>query len=253
MKKILLFITTIFICGVSIAQTIRWHIGNEIIQTNCNAGESITPPPAPDRFGYHLKEWEVLYTPIEYLESTGTQYIDTGVVPDFKSTAIKTSITFLGNIGIQYGIFGTGSSSDSSRFWLVSEENGSNWEAGIGPHYNKLNKIQNKTTFIQYTPRNNIEYIIKIDNEEFIADIDGYGNNLSNIYVFTVGRTDSHIPRKSIIKLYYFQIYDNDVLLRDFIPVLDGNGTPCMYDKVERKFYYNAGTGQFIAGPVIGE
>ena len=30
-------------------------------------------------------------------------------------------------------------------------------------------------------------------------------------------------------------------------------GTPCLYDKVERKFYYNAGTGQFIAGPVIGE
>ena len=46
-------------------------------------------------------------------------------------------------------------------------------------------------------------------------------------------------------------LYDNDVLVRDFIPVLDSNGTPCMLDKVEGKFYYNQGTGQFIAGPAI--
>ena len=34
-------------------------------------------------------------------------------------------------------------------------------------------------------------------------------------------------------------------------PVLDKNGTPCMYDNVTDQFFYNAGTGQFIAGPVI--
>ena len=57
----------------------------------------------------------------------------------------------------------------------------------------------------------------------------------------------------SSVRMYNFKIYDNDVLVRDMIPVLDPTGTPCMYDKVEGKFYYNSGTGDFIAGPVIGE
>ena len=42
--------------------------------------------------------------------------------------------------------------------------------------------------------------------------------------------------------IYYFKIYDNDVLVRDFIPVLDSNKKPALYDKVEGKFYYNQGT-----------
>ena len=71
------------------------------------------------------------------------------------------------------------------------------------------------------------------------------------MHMFANKRPTSIAPGK--IKIYYFKIYDNDVLVRDFIPVLDNYGTPCMYDKVERKFYYNAGTGDFIAGPIIGE
>ena len=35
-----------------------------------------------------------------------------------------------------------------------------------------------------------------------------------------------------------FKIWQDDTLKRDFIPVLDLNGTECMYDLVENKFYY---------------
>lgn len=34
----------------------------------------------------------------------------------------------------------------------------------------------------------------------------------------------------------------------EFIPVIDSAGRPCMYDTVTRKVFYNKGTGQFIAG-----
>ena len=49
----------------------------------------------------------------------------------------------------------------------------------------------------------------------------------------------------SFLKIYgiSFEI-DGDVLGR-FIPCLDPNGTPCMYDTVSRKAYYNTGTGKF--------
>ena len=54
-------------------------------------------------------------------------------------------------------------------------------------------------------------------------------------------------------KIYSSKIYNNNVLVRDFIPVLDPYGVPCMFDKVTNQYFYNAGTGDFIAGPVISE
>jgi len=42
-------------------------------------------------------------------------------------------------------------------------------------------------------------------------------------------------------------VYDGKVI-RDFIPV-SYNGTPGLWDKVEWKFYANAGSGSFTLGP----
>ena len=48
-----------------------------------------------------------------------------------------------------------------------------------------------------------------------------------------------------------FKIYDEDTLLRDYVPVLDENNIACLYDTVEGKFYYNQGTGVFIGGAEV--
>ena len=52
-------------------------------------------------------------------------------------------------------------------------------------------------------------------------------------------------------KLYSCQIYNNDVLIRDYIPCKDSNGIGCLFDLVEYKAYYNVGDGDFICGPDI--
>ena len=48
--------------------------------------------------------------------------------------------------------------------------------------------------------------------------------------------------------MYYFKIYDNNELVRNFIPGLDPNGTPCLYDTVLKIPFYNSGTGEFLYG-----
>jgi hypothetical protein len=45
--------------------------------------------------------------------------------------------------------------------------------------------------------------------------------------------------------MYSFKIWDNGVLVRDFIPVLDFDNRPCMYDKVNDELYYNQGAEEF--------
>lgn len=44
-------------------------------------------------------------------------------------------------------------------------------------------------------------------------------------------------------KIYYAQIYSGNTLVADMIPVKKSDGTLCLYDKVRKKYIYNAGTG----------
>ena len=50
------------------------------------------------------------------------------------------------------------------------------------------------------------------------------------------------------MRIYSCQIYDNGVMVRDLWPCYDPDGVVCLYDKVEKKYYYNAGSGAFTAG-----
>lgn len=47
-------------------------------------------------------------------------------------------------------------------------------------------------------------------------------------------------------RIYRITINRNGNALYDMIPVLDKNKVPCLYDKVENKYYYNQGTGDFV-------
>ena len=61
-------------------ETINWYVGGNVYDTTtCNTGGDVVLPNAPTApRGYHFAGW-ARYTPIEYLESTGTQWIDTGI------------------------------------------------------------------------------------------------------------------------------------------------------------------------------
>ena len=41
------------------------------------------------------------------------------------------------------------------------------------------------------------------------------------------------------------QIYDNDILVRDFVPCINAEGEYGLYDFVNSQFYGNVGTGSF--------
>ena len=49
-------------------------------------------------------------------------------------------------------------------------------------------------------------------------------------------------------KIYYAQIYSGDTLQADMIPAKKSDGTLCLYDKVRKKYIYNAGTGTLKEG-----
>ena len=185
-----------------------------------------------------MMSFEKKYTPVKYLESTGTQYIDTGVkLNENCKTEIYLQIT---KKSVQ-NIFGSRQSAAENNYEIIA----SSGTSLVVDFYNyKANR------FTKSIPDEKFEISISkrkvlIDSKEYVINTYDSFETPQNAYIFNVSGNKNGTPN-SWIKLYYLKIYEGDVLKRDFIPVLDSNGIPCLYDKVEDKFYYNEGSGEFL-------
>lgn len=186
-----------------------------------------------------------LYTRIQYIESTGTQYIDTGFYPN-QDTGVKIKAKFNSVSNSSALLFGSGLSAREKTFEFYL------WDTRPSFNYDNYNyedniRIQIGDMIIIDWDKNIIDYSINDVSKPTITRPYREFNAPYTMGLFAVKRPKGVYIGK--VSIYLFQIWQDDILVRDFIPVLDGNGVPCMYDKVEGKFYYNAGTGDFIAGP----
>ena len=185
--------------------------------------------------------------PLEYLESTGTQYIDTGIVPtsntkitatvSLSTTQSKCIMGCRDSAYANYFTFATG----SSNALLVNFNNSADlsvYRASYSPYsMNTIYKLENSKTARRICDANGT-----VLAENIIACPDVF-NATKSIYLFDSNGQNAPMSGK----IYSAKIYENGTLVRDFIPALDSQNIPCMYDKAEGKCYYNAGTGQFIA------
>lgn len=170
---------------------------------------------------------------VEYLESSGTQYIDTGLVA---TNNTKISITFE-----RQGIDGCLIATDTA--WC-------NTGFGIWSHAGEYGN----TCITSISLSDNIKHTVVNDKGKFYIDGSLYttltANTFStaqNLYLFALNRAGSIIENYTG-KFYSCQIYDNDVIVRDFVPAIDGSGKACLYDKVTQAFFYNGGSGTFAHG-----
>lgn len=266
MKRFIVFLLLVF-CSAAHAdtETINWYMGDNVYATTtCESGGDITLPTAPTKYGYTFQGWSG-YVPIEYLESTGTQYIDTGVVGDINTEyeiTVKTKVVPSAVGTTSYAIFGSRTSATENNImstYTVSADN-----------FGIINDFGNYTVTRQIPTisATGILHRYKLTNSKSkrtITDLDtGWTNTVTTTYYGSlttptnlyIGYAGSLAGLANVSNLrgniYSCKIWNNDTLVRDFVPTLDGNGVPCMYDRVEQKYYYNAGTGDFIAGPIIG-
>lgn len=71
------------------------------------------------------------------------------------------------------------------------------------------------------------------------------------IPLFGMRDNSSTVTRRTKCRFYRFRIWENDTLLRDFIPCYDENNVVCLYDNVSGTYFYNQGTGDFIPGEIV--
>ena len=202
------------------------------------------------------------YTQLQYIESTGTQYIDTGYKPNN-----------LTNFEIQYLHTGWLSSTDANIPYgctnspEVNKANNGLFRTNRGGNNILYNRVAwgntNADTNIdlpnQFLAELNEWYTDKyLQNKIYIngtlvatsnAPTDISWNSSRTMYLF---RRNASTPMPSKIRISYAKIWENESVIKNFIPARrDSDGEIGMYDTVTNTFFTNAGTGEFIAGPIV--
>ena len=184
---------------------------------------------------------------VNFIESSGTQYINTEFNPNQNTRIIMDYQS--GDacvVGSVYTLFGVRVAS-SGMYWSLIKDSTSAWL--LRHEYNTVYSTKWDMTETTFKQRRTVE----INGAS--ATIDGTTKSYTAatfqfnypIYLFAsneAGTANYYTP----MKIYSCQIYDNGTLVRDYLPCLDKDGVACLYDKVEKKCYYNAGTGEFTAG-----
>lgn len=179
-----------------------------------------------------MMSFEKKYTPVEYLESTRTQYIDVQFIPNQDT---KVEIDGMFTVPDGTSLFGSNPhyviTSRSSGNYLFRYNN-INYETQLKVLNRKIIKIDKTGVYI------NGSLYINWEEQTF--------QSTYSALIFARRNSSGGVEEKSSSRIYSCKIWDNDTLVRDFVPVIDSSGIPCLYDKVEDKFYYNEGSGEFL-------
>ena len=183
------------------------------------------------------------YTPLEYIQSNGTEYIDTGfqpnqdtkVVMDVQSVGVNTADTGQSFFGAR-----NGSAYRFFAFWHRTN-------AAYYLYYNNTNKSvasDRLTDRMVVTMDKNALYVgasvsVSADYATFEC--------AQNMYLFATN-LDGTADYFGVNRVYSCQIYDNGALVRDFVPCTNASGEYGLYDLVNSQFYGNAGSGAFTGG-----
>jgi hypothetical protein len=192
------------------------------------------------------------YTKLQYIESDGTQYIDTGLKAN-NNTRIEMNCEILSDNSANgesvLTIFGARSSGGVKNFSLIYDLDNDRWSYGYG-------------STRSYLSSNNPvgKYIIDANKQSCYLNNDTLNNTTStfsceyNMYLFALNDTDDAMWMTTG-RIYSCKIYNNDVMVRNFIPCKNVNGNVGLYDIINAYFYGNADsdTGSFIDGDVVTE
>lgn len=212
------------------------------------------------------------YTLLEYIQSSGSQYIDTGHYWTSENTKIEVDMTVVTD-GTYRSMFGNEEYIDtgSSRYFTgIPHGSGSSYNIYLGSNSVCALPITVGTRFKvgietnsskQYTLSKNGSsiqtgsYSGSIQTKTY-ANITGTNTSTTgHIFLFANhnsqrGTTNAPTQNMAAMRLYGCKMYERGYLVRDFIPCKNPAGTVGLYDTQTRKFYTTP-TGAFAAGATL--
>ena len=192
------------------------------------------------RAARHIEGLPDDFTPVSFLQSSGSQYIDTGRKLT-QDSDITIDFSIVGEINRDAGVFGSRESASKNNLTLFQNKSPHVF-SGDFSEYQK-----NRFTADSSLERTKIQInkagvwvndILKKSWSD-VADFETPTNGL----IFDVGN-NNWSGNKAVMRLYGYT--DGDA--QQLVPCLDANGVPCLYDLIGKTALYNQGAGSFTWG-----
>lgn len=195
------------------------------------------------------------YQYTEYLQSTGTQYIDLGYIPKDNS-GVEVQFMYDQKTSSYQGPFGTQSSSataDSFRMAGITSRDAWGMHTGDVGSTNGALYTTNTLYTVSMNKFGNYEIISNGSNilTAVSSSSNHYSNDVNSLYLF--GRnTNSGLTHPFFGKIYYFKLYEDKQLIHYLVPCIrKSDNKPGMYDLISRVFYTNNGSGEFVVSTKV--
>ena len=183
------------------------------------------------------------YTQVDYIQSTGTQWIDTDYKINDNCTAKFTYEYISGN-----AVSGVYNGGNSDLYIGIVRANTGNFNYRYGSvFYGDADVVTNTKYEIEVSLKRNNQSLKINGNVIATSTNSSVITNNRNCYIFSINNLTT--VNNLVGKLYNFQIYNGEQLVRDFIPCYrNPDNEVGLYDIVNDVFYTNQGTGQFTYG-----
>ena len=182
------------------------------------------------------------YQQLEYIQNTGKQYIDTGV-KGASNIKIKLTGIFKPVVGASF-ITGSRNQGRTNVIAIFSNPDNYDFQFDKYQYYDYAYFPTDDMTTLELSKDGaymNNELVKEVSQEEWQCNL--------NIAIFAVN-TNGSIQYGNGHSIYSYKIYENNILIRDFIPCYRKvDNVIGMYDVVNDVFYTNKGTEDFVAGP----
>ena len=192
------------------------------------------------------------YTAVEYIQTSGSQRIDTGVK---SSASIGLSADFCftdtrSNQNLAQAYDGSG------KYYQLMVLMLSSWGSPDGSVW-FLCSYRNTSQYFKKADTDRHAYHFNADGQ-YTVEMDGiqyakadpsqttFPADARNLYLFA--RNSPSVDGYAHMKLYSCAMYDGGRKIRDFKPCLDTDGVPCLYDLISKTAFYNQGSGSFTWG-----
>ena len=184
-------------------------------------------------------------TPIEYIQSSGTQYIDSNFIPKATTRTIMKAEPMSWSAWSAF--FGTRNTTSptASQAYIAAIPAATLYRSD----YFGSSLTAETPTVMQITNIDKNKNICSFNNI-MITNTSSTANATTNMFLLALNDVGTAKYFLSA-KLYSCQIYDGNTLVRDFIPIKTTTNIYGLWDTVNKVFYKNAGTGTFTAGPTI--
>lgn len=178
------------------------------------------------------------YTQLEYIQSSGTQYIDTGFIPT-------------NNTNLEVDFYPTVAQDAGGIAWCETTFGQNMYGIDmIGSLFGTQSNLDHKFPA-------SARHIVKIEDGVFTDN--GVRYWTPNMQTFTAGAAlcifAAGLPNGPtqyfIGRIFGLRLWQDDTIIRDFVPCTHLSGSVGLYDLVGKKFYGNVGTGAFVAGPTV--